>query len=305
MTSLSQTLKQLTSEQRNSASLNLDQLSALEIVQLMNQEDQKVALAVNAQLVQIAQAVEVIVSTFQQGGRLIYQGAGTSGRLGVLDASECPPTFGVPFGQVIGLIAGGDTAIRKAVENAEDNSEAGKVDLMQVQLSDKDVVVGLAVSGRTPYVLGGLAYAKSLGAKTVAISCNAHSEMAEIADIAITPIVGAEVLTGSSRLKAGTAQKMVLNMLSTASMVLMGKCYQNLMVDVQATNEKLRHRAVNIVMQATECDCDTAKHYLSLADNQAKLAIMMILGNLDKDQASALLTQSQGRLGQAVQKLGA
>lgn len=305
MTSLSQTLKQLTSEQRNSASLNLDQLSALEIVQLMNQEDQKVALAVNDQLAQIAQAVEVIVSAFQQGGRLIYQGAGTSGRLGVLDASECPPTFGVPFGQVIGLIAGGDRAIRKAVENAEDNHEAGKADLMQIQLSDKDVVVGLAVSGRTPYVLGGLAYAKSLGAKTVAISCNVHSEMAEIADIAITPIVGAEVLTGSSRLKAGTAQKMVLNMLSTASMVLMGKCYQNLMVDVQATNEKLRHRAVNIVMQATECDCDTAKHYLSLADNQAKLAIMMILGNLDKDQASALLTQSQGKLGQAVQKLGA
>ncbi|KGQ35325.1 N-acetylmuramic acid 6-phosphate etherase [Gallibacterium anatis] len=305
MTSLSQTLKQLTSEQRNSASLNLDQLSALEIVQLMNQEDQKVALAVNDQLAQIAQAVEVIVSAFQQGGRLIYQGAGTSGRLGVLDASECPPTFGVPFGQVIGLIAGGDRAIRKAVENAEDNREAGKADLMQIQLSDKDVVVGLAVSGRTPYVLGGLAYAKSLGAKTVAISCNAHSEMAEIADIAITPIVGAEVLTGSSRLKAGTAQKMVLNMLSTASMVLMGKCYQNLMVDVQATNEKLRHRAVNIVMQATECDCDTAKHYLSLADNQAKLAIMMILGNLDKAQASALLTQSQGKLGQAVQKLGA
>lgn len=305
MTSLSQTLKQLTSEQRNSASLNLDQLSALEIVQLMNQEDQKVALAVNDQLAQIAQAVEVIVSAFQQGGRLIYQGAGTSGRLGVLDASECPPTFGVPFGQVIGLIAGGDRAIRKAVENAEDNREAGKADLMQIQLSDKDVVVGLAVSGRTPYVLGGLAYAKSLGAKTVAISCNAHSEMAEIADIAITPIVGAEVLTGSSRLKAGTVQKMVLNMLSTASMVLMGKCYQNLMVDVQATNEKLRHRAVNIVMQATECDCDTAKHYLSLADNQAKLAIMMILGNLDKAQASALLTQSQGRLGQAVQKLGA
>ncbi|MFU2143292.1 N-acetylmuramic acid 6-phosphate etherase [Gallibacterium anatis] len=305
MTSLSQTLKQLISEQRNSSSLNLDQLSALEIVQLMNQEDQKVALAVNDQLAQIAQAVEVIVSAFQQGGRLIYQGAGTSGRLGVLDASECPPTFGVPFGQVIGLIAGGDRAIRKAVENAEDNREAGKADLMQIQLSDKDVVVGLAVSGRTPYVLGGLAYAKSLGAKTVAISCNAHSEMAEIADIAITPIVGAEVLTGSSRLKAGTAQKMVLNMLSTASMVLMGKCYQNLMVDVQATNEKLRHRAVNIVMQATECDCDTAKHYLSLADNQAKLAIMMILGNLDKAQASALLTQSQGRLGQAVQKLGA
>ncbi|WIM85681.1 N-acetylmuramic acid 6-phosphate etherase [Gallibacterium anatis] len=304
MTSLSQTLKQLISEQRNSASLNLDQLSALEIVQLMNQEDQKVALAVNDQLAQIAQAVEVIVSAFQQGGRLIYQGAGTSGRLGVLDASECPPTFGVPFGQVIGLIAGGDRAIRKAVENAEDNHEAGKADLMQIQLSDKDVVVGLAVSGRTPYVLGGLAYAKSLGAKTVAISCNAHSEMAEIADIAITPIVGAEVLTGSSRLKAGTAQKMVLNMLSTASMVLMGKCYQNLMVDVQATNEKLRHRAVNIVMQATECDCDTAKHYLSLADNQAKLAIMMILGNLDKAQASALLTQSQGKLGQAVQKLG-
>ena len=278
MSSLTQTLDKLTSEQRNPNSMLLDRLSSLAIVQLMNQEDQQVALAIQSQLPQIANAIDHIVAAFQQGGRLIYQGAGTSGRLGILDASECPPTFGVPATQVVGIIAGGDRAIRQAVENAEDNAEMGKSDLQQLQLSSKDVLVGLAVSGRTPYVLGGLQYAKQNGAFTIAISCNPNSAMAEIADIAITPVVGAEILTGSSRLKAGTAQKMVLNMLSTASMVQTGKCYQNLMVDVQATNEKLRYRAIKIVMQATDCDQDTAAHYLQLADNQAKLAIMMILG---------------------------
>ncbi|MFC0309480.1 N-acetylmuramic acid 6-phosphate etherase [Gallibacterium trehalosifermentans] len=301
MSSLSQTLDQLTSEQRNPNSSQLDQLSSLEIVELMNQEDQQVAIAIKSQLPFIAQAIDCIVAAFQQGGRLIYQGAGTSGRLGVLDASECPPTFGVSQNQVIGIIAGGDKAIRQAVENAEDNTQAGQFDLQQLALSAKDVVVGLAVSGRTPYVLGGLAYAKQLGATTVAISCNPNSEMAKLADIAITPVVGAEVLTGSSRLKAGSAQKMVLNMLSTASLVQMGKCYQNLMVDVQATNEKLRHRAVKIVMQATECDQQTATHYLQLADNQAKLAIMMILGHLPRTEAEQLLQQAQGKLNVALQ----
>ncbi|MFC0323564.1 N-acetylmuramic acid 6-phosphate etherase [Gallibacterium melopsittaci] len=301
MSSLTQTLDQLTSEQRNPNSSQLDQLSSLEIVELMNQEDQQVAIAIKSQLPIIAQAIDCIVEAFQQGGRLIYQGAGTSGRLGVLDASECPPTFGVSPNQVIGIIAGGDKAIRQAVENAEDNTQAGQFDLQQLALSAKDVVVGLAVSGRTPYVLGGLAYAKQLGATTVAISCNPNSEMAKLADIAITPVVGAEILTGSSRLKAGTAQKMVLNMLSTASLVQMGKCYQNLMVDVQATNEKLRHRAVKIVMQATECDQQTATHYLQLADNQAKLAIMMILGHLQRTEAEQLLQQAQGKLNVALQ----
>ncbi|OBW91980.1 N-acetylmuramic acid 6-phosphate etherase [Gallibacterium salpingitidis] len=302
MSSLTQTLDKLTSEQRNPNSMLLDRLSSLAIVQLMNQEDQQVALAIQSQLPQIANAIDHIVAAFQQDGRLIYQGAGTSGRLGILDASECPPTFGVPATQVVGIIAGGDRAIRQAVENAEDNAEMGKSDLQQLQLSSKDVLVGLAVSGRTPYVLGGLQYAKQIGAFTIAISCNPNSAMAEIADIAITPVVGAEILTGSSRLKAGTAQKMVLNMLSTASMVQTGKCYQNLMVDVQATNEKLRYRAIKIVMQATDCDQDTAAHYLQLADNQAKLAIMMILGGLSRPQAEQLLQQHQGKLASALQQ---
>lgn len=301
MSSLQQTLDQLTSEQRNPNSMTLDQLSSLEIVKLMNQEDQTVALAVQAQLPQIALAIDRIVQAFQQGGRLIYQGAGTSGRLGVLDASECPPTFGVQPTQVVGMIAGGDRAIRQAVENAEDNPEWGKTDLQQLNLAQNDVVVGLAVSGRTPYVLGGLQYAKQVGAFTIAISCNPNSVMAAIADLAITPIVGAEILTGSSRLKAGTAQKMVLNMLSTASMVQIGKCYQNLMVDVQATNQKLRYRAIKIVMQATDCDQETASHYLQLADNQAKLAIMMILGGVDRPQAEQLLQHYQGKLNNALQ----
>lgn len=303
MSSLTHTLDQLTSEQRNPNSWHLDQLSSLELVTLMNNEDQQVALAVQSQLPYIALAVDAIVKAFRHGGRLIYQGAGTSGRLGVLDASECPPTFGVKPTQVIGIIAGGDTAIRQAVENAEDNERAGEADLQQLQCSEKDILVGLAVSGRTPYVLGGLKYAKQIGATTIAISCNPNSAMAKIADIAITPVVGAEILTGSSRLKAGTAQKMVLNMLSTASMVQMGKCYQNLMVDVQATNEKLRHRAVKIVMQATDCDQQTAAHYLKLADNQAKLAIMMILGKLSRSDAEQLLQGSQGHLRSALQQI--
>ena len=293
---LLQTLSTLSTEQRNPNSMNVDSLSALEIVQLMNEEDKQVPLAIEKCLPQIAQAVECIVAAFQQGGRLVYIGAGTSGRLGVLDASECPPTFGVSPEMVKGIIAGGERALRHPIEGAEDSKEQAVVDLQTIQFSSKDVLVGIAASGRTPYVIGALEYAKSLGSVTVSIASNTNSAMANIVDIAIDTVVGPEVLTGSSRLKSGTAQKLVLNMLTTASMILMGKCYQNLMVDVQASNEKLKARAIRIVMQATDCDKALAEETLKQADQNAKLAIMMILSGLDRSQAEALLEKHQGKL---------
>ena len=293
---LLQTLSTLITEQRNPNSMNVDSLSALEIVQLMNEEDKQVPLAIEKCLPQIAQAVERIVAAFQQGGRLVYIGAGTSGRLGVLDASECPPTFGVSPEMVKGIIAGGERALRHPIEGAEDSKAQAVVDLQTIQFSSKDVLVGIAASGRTPYVIGALEYAKSLGSVTVSIASNPNSAMANIVDIAIDTVVGPEVLTGSSRLKSGTAQKLVLNMLTTASMILMGKCYQNLMVDVQASNEKLKARAIHIVMQATDCEKALAEETLKLADQNAKLAIMMILSGLDRAQAEALLEKHQGKL---------
>ncbi len=293
---LLQTLSTLITEQRNPNSMHVDSLSALEIVQLMNKEDKQVPLAIEKCLPQIAQAVERIVAAFQQGGRLVYIGAGTSGRLGVLDASECPPTFGVSPEMVKGIIAGGERALRHPIEGAEDSKAQAVVDLQTIQFSSKDVLVGIAASGRTPYVIGALEYAKSLGSVTVSIASNPNSAMANIVDIAIDTVVGPEVLTGSSRLKSGTAQKLVLNMLTTASMILMGKCYQNLMVDVQASNEKLKARAIRIVMQATDCEKALAEETLKLADQNAKLAIMMILSGLDRAQAEALLEKHQGKL---------
>ena len=293
---LLQTLSTLITEQRNPNSMHVDSMSALEIVQLMNEEDKQVPLAIEKCLPQIAQAVERIVSAFQQGGRLVYIGAGTSGRLGVLDASECPPTFGVSPEMVKGIIAGGERALRHPIEGAEDSKKQAVVDLQTIQFSSKDVLVGIAASGRTPYVIGALEYAKSLGSVTVSIASNPNSAMANIVDIAIDTVVGPEVLTGSSRLKSGTAQKLVLNMLTTASMILMGKCYQNLMVDVQASNEKLKARAIRIVMQATDCDKALAEETLKQADQNAKLAIMMILSGLDRAQAEALLEKHQGKL---------
>lgn len=293
---LLKTLGQLITEQRNPNSMQIDTLSAYEIVQIINNEDKQVPLVIEKVLPQIAQAVEKIVEAFQQGGRLVYIGAGTSGRLGVLDASECPPTFGVSPEMVKGIIAGGEPALRHPIEGAEDNKEAGKQDLQAVEFSQKDVLVGIAASGRTPYVLGALAYAKQLGATTVSIASNPNSAMSQIADIVIDTVVGAEVLTGSSRMKSGTAQKLVLNMLTTASMILIGKCYQNLMVDVQASNQKLVARAIRIVMQATECSREIAETTLALAENNAKLAIMMILADLDKDGAEQLLSQQQGKI---------
>ena len=293
---LLQTLSTLITEQRNPNSMHVDSLSALEIVQLMNEEDKQVPLAIEKCLPQIAQAAECIVTAFQQGGRLVYIGAGTSGRLGVLDASECPPTFGVSPEMVKGIIAGGERALRHPIEGAEDSKEQAVIDLQTIQFSSKDVLVGIAASGRTPYVVGALEYAKSLGSVTVSIASNPNSAMANIVDIAIDTVVGPEVLTGSSRLKSGTAQKLVLNMLTTASMILMGKCYQNLMVDVQASNEKLKARAIRIVMQATDCDKALAEETLKQADQNAKLAIMMILSGLDRAQAEALLEKHQGKL---------
>lgn len=293
---LLQTLSTLITEQRNPNSMHVDSLSALEIVQLMNKEDKQVPLAIEKCLPQIAQAVECIVAAFQQGGRLVYIGAGTSGRLGVLDASECPPTFGVSPEMVKGIIAGGERALRHPIEGAEDSKTHAVVDLQTIQFSSKDVLVGIAASGRTPYVIGALEYAKSLGSVTVSIASNPNLAMANIVDIAIDTVVGPEVLTGSSRLKSGTAQKLVLNMLTTASMILMGKCYQNLMVDVQASNEKLKARAIRIVMQATDCDKTLAEETLKLADQNAKLAIMMILSGLDRAQAEALLEKHHGKL---------
>lgn len=294
------TLSQLITEQRNPNTMNIDRCSAQEIVKLINDEDKKVPFTIETCLPQIAQAVEKIVTAFQQGGRLVYIGAGTSGRLGVLDASECPPTFGVSPEMVKGIIAGGEHALRHPIEGAEDNPQAGEDDLKRIQFSKQDILVGIAASGRTPYVIGALTYAKKQGAITVSISSNPHSAMSQIADIAIETLVGAEALTGSSRLKSGTAQKLVLNMLTTASMILIGKCYQNLMVDVQASNQKLVARAIRIVMEATGCTKEVAETQLAIANHSAKLAIMMILAGVDKTQAEKLLAKHQGRLQQAI-----
>lgn len=294
-------LSQMMTEQRNSRSLNIDCMTAIDIVQLINQEDLLVAKAVEKCLPHIAEAVEKIEYAFTNGGRLVYIGAGTSGRLGVLDASECPPTYGVPPEMVVGIIAGGERALRHPIEGAEDNREQGKADLQAVDFCEKDVLVGIAASGRTPYVIGALEYANSLGAITVSIASNAGCAMSQIADIAIETVVGAEILTGSSRMKSGTAQKLVLNMLTTASMIRIGKCYQNLMVDVQASNEKLKARAVKIVMEATDCTKEMAETTLLQAGNHAKLAILMILSNVDKSQAEKMLAENQGKLRQALQ----
>ncbi|WP_392566499.1 N-acetylmuramic acid 6-phosphate etherase [Utexia brackfieldae] len=298
--SLLNSLTKLISEERNAKSMHLDQLSALDIVTLMNQEDNTVAQAIEKILPDIAQTITQVVKAFQQGGRLIYIGAGTSGRLGVLDASECPPTFGVADTMVVGIIAGGAKALQSAVEGAEDSELMGEHDLKQIDLNHKDIVIGIAVSGRTPYVIGALNYAKRTGCVTVALSCNPTSIIAQQADIAISPIVGPEVLTGSTRLKSGTAQKLVLNMVSTASMVLIGKTYQNLMVDVKATNKKLIARAIRIVVQATNCLPQEAQARLVETQFDVKLAILMQLTQLDIDSARRLLKQKQGFLGVAL-----
>lgn len=299
-TELLQQLANMSTEARNVASATLDQLDSLAIVSLINQADHQVAPALVTALPAVAQAVDAIVTSFNNGGRLIYLGAGTSGRLGILDAAECPPTFSVPANQVIGLIAGGASAIQQAVEGAEDSPELAVEELAAINFGPNDVLVGIAASGRTPYVLGGLAYGRKLGATTVAISCNSAGPILQAADIAISAEVGPEVLTGSTRMKAGTAQKMLLNMLSTAAMVRSGKVYQNLMVDLHASNEKLQARAVRIVMQATECDSVTAQAALQQADMNAKLAILLILTGDDLASCQQALANSNGFVGKAL-----
>lgn len=287
-------LSNLITERRNPASNNIDTLSTLEMLTVINNEDRRVPEAITPYLPQIVQLVDRVAQAFAEGGRLIYIGAGTSGRLGILDASECPPTFGTRPEQVVGIIAGGHKAILSAVENVEDNREQGAADLKALNFSAKDVLVGLAASGRTPYVLGAMAWAKSLNASVAVVSCNPQSEMAALADIAITPAVGPEVVTGSTRLKAGTAQKLVLNMITTGAMIRSGKVYSNLMVDVEATNAKLIERQISIVMDATDCDRDTAQAALQQCNRHCKTAIVMVLTGLDAAQAGAVLEQNNG-----------
>ncbi|MBJ2067518.1 N-acetylmuramic acid 6-phosphate etherase [Serratia odorifera] len=286
----------LVSETRNPATLRLDEMSTLEMVTCFNHEDRKVPLAIEPVLPQIAQAVDLTAAALQAGGRLIYLGAGTSGRLGVLDASECPPTFGVPHGVVVGLIAGGPGALLKAVEGAEDDAELGARDLRDLQLTATDMVIGLAASGRTPYVIGALRYARQLGCPTAAISCNPDSPIAQEAQVAISPVVGPEALTGSTRMKSGTAQKLVLNMISTGAMVKLGKVYQNLMVDVKATNVKLVDRACRIVTEATGADRSQAEAALTQTGFEVKPAILMILAEVSAEEAQRRLQRHHGFL---------
>ncbi|MCA6951954.1 N-acetylmuramic acid 6-phosphate etherase [Pectobacterium polaris] len=293
-------LGKLVSETRNPVTMALDQFSTLEMMHAFNQEDRKVPEAIAQVLPAIAEAVDLATASLQEGGRLIYLGAGTSGRLGVLDASECPPTFGVPHGLVIGLIAGGPGALLKAVEGAEDDPVLGEADLKALNLTAADMVVGLAASGRTPYVIGALRYARDVGCRTAAISCNPHSPIAQEAQVAISPVVGPEALTGSTRLKSGTAQKLVLNMISTGAMVKLGKVYQNLMVDVKATNVKLLDRACRIVVEATGAERDKARLALVQADNEVKPAILMLLANIDVAAARERLKQHNGYLREAL-----
>ncbi|WP_145481165.1 N-acetylmuramic acid 6-phosphate etherase [Yersinia similis] len=286
----------LISESRNPATMELDKLSTLAMLTCINDEDRKVPDAIRLVLPAVAQAVDLAAEALKQGGRLIYLGAGTSGRLGVLDASECPPTFGVPHGMVIGLIAGGPEALLKAVEGAEDDTALGMRDLQDLQLTATDMVVGLAASGRTPYVIGALRYARELGCPTAAISCNPDSPIAQEAQVAISPVVGPEALTGSTRMKSGTAQKLVLNMLSTGTMVKLGKVYQNLMVDVKATNVKLVDRACRIVVEATGVSRAEAEYALRQTDFEVKPAILMLLKGGSAEQARQDLLQHHGYL---------
>jgi N-acetylmuramic acid 6-phosphate etherase len=294
-------LGNLTTESRNPASHRIDALSALEIVRLMNAEDGGVAAAVGQQADQIAQAIDQIAVRLRTGGRLIYIGAGTSGRLGVLDAAECPPTFNTPPGLVVGLIAGGQPALTRAVEGAEDESEAAIADLDGIALSERDAVVGIASSGRTPYVIGGLKHARALGAFAIGFSCNTEPELAGVSDLTITPIVGPEVISGSTRLKAGTATKLVLNMLTTGTMVRLGKTYGNLMVDLQATNSKLRERTSRLARELTGLSGEAADELLTRCDGELKTAIVAQRRKISPAEARDLLEQSGGHLRTALE----
>ncbi len=293
-------LENLLTETRNLDTMHIDYQSSLKIVELINREDQKVALAVQKILPEIAKVVDCIVAAIQSGGRLFYLGAGTSGRIGILDATECPPTYGTDPELVQGLIAGGTPAILRAVEGAEDSDTLAAEDLQSKQLNTTDIVIGIAASGRTPYVIGGLRYARALGCKTVALTCSPDSEMGRVAESSLTVLTGPEVIMGSTRMKAGTAQKMVLNMLTTATMVQLGKVYSNLMVDVQATNQKLRERANRIVSLAAGVSPVQAEEALQAAGGSAKLAIVMILAGVSAEEATRLLQEGRGFVAKAL-----
>jgi len=295
-------LKTVTTEGQNPDTLDIDTLDVIGVLEKINNEDQKVAHVVKLIIPEIAKAVDKIVDAFAKGGRLIYIGAGTSGRLGVLDAVECPPTFSVSDKQVLGIIAGGDKAIKKAVEGAEDNETLAIEDLKSVKLAANDVLVGIAASGRTPYVLSAMNYGKGVGATVVGLSCSYNERFVQANDINLCAVVGAEALTGSTRMKSGTAQKLILNMLTTASMIRSGKTYRNLMIDVSASNEKLYARAVRIVMQATECDYLSAKNALEVAEHNTKLATFMVLTGLNVETAKATLLQNKGFLRKAIEQ---
>ena len=297
---MSLNLKNMSTETRNQNTMNLDIMSPLEVVTVMNQEDAKVPAAITPALPNIAQCVTWAIESIEAGGRIIYMGAGTSGRLGVLDAVECPPTFGVAPEIVVGLIAGGEKAFVKAVEGAEDSRELGRQDLIDINLEKRDIVIGIAASGRTPYVLGGLAYAQEVGCRTVGISCNPGSAVGAAAELAIEVVPGPECLTGSTRLKSGTCQKLILNMISTATMVGCGKAYQNLMVDVMQTNEKLVVRAQNIVMEATGCEREVAAEKIAIAGGNAKTAITMILADCGLEEARERLAKAKGHVREAI-----
>ena len=299
---LAKDLERVVSEGRNPNTVDIDTLSTEGMLARINHEDAKVAPSVASEIPAIAKVVDTAAQSIAKGGRLIYIGAGTSGRLGILDAAECRPTFSVPDGVVVGIIAGGERAVLHAVEGAEDNREAGKQDVINITLSQHDTLVGLSASGRTPYVSGALAYAQSIGAKTAAIACSPNSAIFEHANIAICPVVGPEVLTGSTRMKSGTAQKLVLNMISTATMIKLGKTFENLMVDVNATNEKLKARALRIVMQATECNEHDAAIVLKASNYNAKLAILMVLTGANAAEAAKQLVASNGYLRHAVKQ---
>ncbi|WP_372632460.1 N-acetylmuramic acid 6-phosphate etherase [Cohnella sp.] len=299
------TLEHLVTEQRNARTRDLSELSIKEIVEIMNEEDQTVALAVKRELPAIERAIAAIVASMEKEGRLVYVGAGTSGRIGVMDASECPPTFGVDFNTVIGLIAGGEGAFVKAVEGAEDDEELAVSDLKRIGLSARDVVVGLTASGRTPYVKGALQYAREAGATAISVSCNAESVVSRYADHAIEVEVGPEILTGSTRLKAATAQKMILNMMSTTAMIRLGKVYQNLMMDLHASNQKLKERSLRIVMEATGADYEAASRAMKEADNHVKTAIVMLETGRDRETAEAALDEAGGFVKRAIEAVRA
>jgi N-acetylmuramic acid 6-phosphate etherase len=293
-------LENLTTEKRNEDTLNLDKLSIIETVTKMNQEDEKVIAAIEKKKESIAAVIEQVVKSLKNGGRLFYFGAGTSGRLGILDAAECVPTFSTDPELVQGIIAGGESAMTVAVEGAEDSTTLAEEDFRERGLTDKDIVIGISASGRTPYVIGGLKYAAEVGATTASISCNENAEISTFASFPIEVTAGPEILTGSTRLKSGTLQKLILNMISSISLVHLGKVYGNLMVDVKPTNEKLVERAKNIIVEATGCTKEEATHYFEDSDEQVKLAIIRILTKTSKEEGLALLEANDGFIRKAV-----